>query len=63
MTWPNMVNPVGQPVTRATWDLVFFFQMWDLKPINIYTLCSQEKKVMFFQYGIKKKSFGLNTST
>jgi hypothetical protein len=27
--------------------------MWDLKFFNIYTLCSQ-KKVMFFQYEIKK---------
>ena len=34
--------------------------MWDLKPFNIYTLYSQ-KKVMFFQCGIKK-NFGLNTS-
>ena len=35
--------------------------MWDLKPFNIYTLCSQEKS-MFFQYGIKN-IFGLNTPT
>jgi hypothetical protein len=28
--------------------------MWDLKPFSIYTLCSQEKSYVFFQYGIKK---------
>ena len=47
---------------------VIFFSMWDLKPISIYILCSQEKnyamftrkklcyvhkkKTMFFQCGI-----------
>jgi hypothetical protein len=37
--------------------------MWDLKLFKIYTLCSQEKKIMFFQYEIKKNFFGLNTLT
>jgi hypothetical protein len=39
----------------------FFFQMWDLKPISIYTLCSQEKSHVFSTWD--KKIFGLNTST
>jgi hypothetical protein len=52
--------------TRAIWmrtgkDPVFFFQMWDLKPISIYTLCSQEKNYVFSMWD--KKLFGLNTST
>jgi len=43
-------------------DLVFFFfQIWDLKPISIYTLCSQEKNYVFSMWD--KKLFGLNTST
>jgi hypothetical protein len=29
----------------------FFFQMWDLKPISIYTLCSHEKNHVFFNVG------------
>ena len=37
------------------------FSMWDLKPINIYTLCSQEKNHVFSMWD--KKPFGLNTST
>ena len=36
--------------------------MWDLKLFNLYILCSQEKKIVFFQRGIKN-IFGLNTST
>jgi hypothetical protein len=40
---------------------VFFFQMWDLKSISIYTLCSQEKSYIFSIWD--KKSIGLNTST
>jgi len=49
MTWSNLVDPAGQPVTRVRTDQdqVFFFQMWVLKPISIYTLCSQEKKYVF----------------
>jgi len=39
----------------------FFFQMWDLKSISIYTLCSQEKNYVFSMWD--KKHFGLNTST
>jgi hypothetical protein len=39
----------------------FFFQMWDLKHISIYTLCSQEKSHVFSMWD--KKPFGLNTST
>jgi hypothetical protein len=46
----NPSDPAGRPMTRAT--RVIFFQMWNLKPISIYTLCSK-KKVMFFQCGIK----------
>ena len=37
----------------------FFFQMWDLKPISIYTLCFQEKSHVFSMWD--KKPFGLNT--
>jgi len=38
--------------TRATRNpdetrFFFFFQMWDLKPISIYTLCSHEKNHVF----------------
>jgi hypothetical protein len=29
----------------------FFFQMCDLKPISIYTLCFHEKKPCFFNVG------------
>jgi hypothetical protein len=54
----RQVDP-GPGQTRTRPDL--FFQMWDLKPISIYTLCSK-KKVMFFQCGIKNL-FVLNTST
>jgi hypothetical protein len=39
----------------------FFFLMWDLKPISIYTLCSQEKNYVFSMWD--KKLFDLNTST
>jgi hypothetical protein len=39
----------------------FFFQMWDLKSISIYTLCFQEKSHVFLMWD--KKPFGLNTST
>jgi hypothetical protein len=40
----------------------FFFQMWDLKPIGIYTLCFQEKNYVFSMWD--KKLFGLiNTSS
>jgi len=28
-------------------DTVFFFLMWDLKPIDIYTLCFHEKNHVF----------------
>jgi len=42
-------------------DPVFFFQMWDLKPISIYTLCSHEKNHVFSMWD--RKPFGLNTST
>ena len=35
--------------------------MWDLKPISIYTLCSQEKNYIFSMWD--KKLFDLNTST
>jgi hypothetical protein len=31
----------------------FSFQIWDLKFISIYAICSQKKKIMFFQCGIK----------
>jgi len=50
----NSVDPTGQPVTRARpgQDPVFFFlQMWDLKPISIYTLCFYEKNFFFFNVG------------
>jgi len=30
--------------------------MWNLKPFNIYTLCSQEKK-LFFQHGFEALSY------
>jgi hypothetical protein len=54
ITRKNPVDPIGQPMTRANPDETRFFKkIWDLKPISIYTLCSQEKKVMFFQCGIK----------
>jgi len=33
---------------------MFYFLMWNLKSFNIYIGCSQEKKIMFFQYRIKK---------
>jgi hypothetical protein len=36
--------------------------MWNLKLFNIYTQCSQEKKIMFFQREIKNL-FSLNTLT
>ena len=41
---PNPGDP-GEPGR----DLVFFFffQMWDLKPISIYTLCFHEKNHVF----------------
>jgi hypothetical protein len=42
-------------------DLNFFKKIWDLKPISIYSLCSQEKSHVFLMWD--KKSFGLNTST
>jgi len=57
----------------SMWDLKLFsiytlcsqeksyFLNVDLKPFRIYTLC-HKKKVMSFQYRIKK-SFGLNNST
>jgi hypothetical protein len=39
-------------------DPVFiFFQMWDLKSISIYTICSQEKSHVFSMWD--KKPFGL----
>jgi len=48
---PNPGDPeLGRTRTRP--GFFFFFQMWDLKPISIYTLCSH-KKTLFFQYGIK----------
>jgi len=52
----------GRPKTRANLDetWLFFFPMWDLKPISIYTLCSQEKSHVFSMWD--KKPFGLNTS-
>jgi len=50
MTRSNLVDPAGQPVTRARPD-AFFFEMWDLKPISIYTLCFQKKKLCFFNMG------------
>jgi len=53
------VNP-GPGRTR-TRPLFFFFQMWDLKSISIYTICAQEKSHVFSMWN--KKSFGLNTST
>jgi len=34
-------------------DPIFFFQMWDLKLISIYTLCSQEKRSCFFNVEYK----------
>ena len=35
-------------------DPVFlFFQMWDLKPISIYTLCSHEKNHVFSMRDLK----------
>jgi len=39
----------------------YVFLMWDLKPINIYTLSSLEKNHGFSMWD--KKLFGLNTST
>ena len=42
-------------------DSNFFKKIWDLKPISIYSLCSQEKSHVFLMWD--KKSFGLNTST
>ena len=42
-------------------DLFFFFQMRDLKPISIYTLCSHEKSHIFSMWD--KNPFGLNTLT
>ena len=39
----------------------FFFQMWNLKPISIYILCSQEKNYVFSMWD--KKLFGLNILT
>ena len=35
--------------------------MCDLKPVRIYTLCSQEKSYVLLAWD--KKLFGLNTST
>jgi len=42
-------------------DPVFFLQMWDLKPISIYTLCSHEKNHVFSMWN--KKPLSLNIST
>ena len=47
--------------TRFVCLFFFFFQMWDLKHISIYTLCSQEKSHVFSMWD--KKPFDLNTST
>jgi len=41
--------------------LFIFFQMWDLKSISIYTICSKEKNRVFSMWD--KKLFGLNIST
>jgi hypothetical protein len=45
----------------------FIFLMWDLKPFNLYTLCSQEKKSCVFSMWDKKyfwfKYFNLKGST
>jgi len=37
------------------------FSMWDLKPVRIYILCSQEKNYVFPIWD-KKKLFNLYTS-
>ena len=58
--WPNQDDP-GPGRTRTRPGFFFFFQMWGLKSISIYTLCSQEKSHVFSTWD--KKSFGLNTST
>jgi len=53
IAWPNPGDPAGRPrtrVTRANPDETWFFfsfQMWDLKPISIYTLCFHEKNHVF----------------
>jgi len=51
----------GQTRATRTRPRFFFFQMWDLKPISIYTLCFQEKNHVFSIWD--KKHFSLNTST
>ena len=48
----NPVNPWPEWLWRnpaKTRCCFFFFQMWDLKFISIYSLCSQEKSYFFFQ--------------
>ena len=54
---PNTGDP-GEPERDP---FFFFFLMWDLKSISIYTICSQEKSHVFSMWD--KKPFGLNTST
>ena len=48
-TRPNPGDPEpGWPRrTRTRPGFFFFFQMWDLKPISIYTLCFHEKNHVF----------------
>jgi hypothetical protein len=58
--WSNPGDPAGRPGRTRTRP-GFFFLMWDLKPINIYTLFSQEKSHVFSMWD--KKPFCLNTST
>jgi hypothetical protein len=56
-TGPGLIKDPSEPER----DPVFFFQMWDLKSISIYIICSQEKSHVFSMWD--KKPFGLNTST
>ena len=54
---PNSGDP-GEPERNLVF---FFFQIWDLKSISIYTIYSQEKSHVFSMWD--KKPFGLNIST
>jgi len=64
LTKDRLWQQLGQTrATRANPNEIrfFFLQMWDLKHISIYTLCSQEKSHVFSMWD--KKPFGLNTAT
>jgi hypothetical protein len=49
----------GRPERTQMRPGVFFFQIWDFKPISIYIICSQENVFSMWD----KKLFGLNIST